>query len=58
MSGGKLAVRIAVITVGLFILAGAYLVSRDGSTSRDAASPDTGNTRQVTGQSGTTGSTL
>lgn len=54
MPGGKLAVRLAVIAVGLLILAGALLVSGDGSTSRDAASPDNEVSSQATGESGPT----
>ncbi len=39
MSRGKLTVRIVGLVFGLMILGGAWLVSQDGSTSREASSP-------------------
>ena len=56
MSRGKLTVRLAVIVFGLLILAGAFLVSREGPTSRDSDSSDPAISKQVTGATGGTGS--
>jgi hypothetical protein len=38
MSRGKLIVRLVAVVFGLMILGGAWLVSQDGSTSREASS--------------------
>jgi hypothetical protein len=55
MSRGKLTVRLAVIAFGLLILAGAFLVARDGSTSRDGPSAGPGVSSQATGPTGSPG---
>jgi hypothetical protein len=41
VSRGKLTVRLTAVVFGLLILGGAWLVSQDGSTSREASSPST-----------------
>ena len=58
MSRGKLTVRIVGLVFGLMILGGAWLVSQDGSTSREASSPPpaSGTTDPGTTGTGTTDS--
>ena len=55
MSRGKLTVRLAIIAFGLLILAGAFLVSREGPTSRDSDSSGPAISKQATGTTGGTG---
>ena len=57
MSRGKLTVRVAVIAFGLLVLAGAFLVSREGSDSGDGTPAGAGVPTWTTGATGDTGGT-